>query len=302
MKGKIKLDKTLSPDIWEQEEALLLRLQSSEQACEENLFHLKWPNGFICPYCGYGKAYIIKTRRQPLYECVCCKHQTSLTAGTIMEGTRTSLIKWFTAIYSVADPDQNMNATTLCGLIRVTYKTAWNMLHAIRGALSEGKQLLPPSGRMCLHSETLTYSHPTSSRSDPPPTPSVIVCVSLTEEDEPRLMHMQAVQMEDYENGQLSAEIIEEFCDHHMGLGSAKQPGLTKINRFYPSKFKKGLPLARQAGEWLHSTFCGIGDKYRQRYLDEFCCRANLLLQGLCVFQEMSRMCARPALSHGSYF
>jgi hypothetical protein len=294
MSEKIKLDMSLHLDIWEQEKALLHRLQSSEQACEEYLVQLKWPNGFICPYCGYGKAYIIKTRRQPLYECICCKHQTSITAGTLMEGTRTSLIKWFTAIYCIADPDQNMNATTLSSLIHVTYKTAWSMLHAIRGALSEGMQLLPPSERMCLHSETLTYSHPTSSRYDPPQNPSVIVCISLTDNDEPRLVHMKAVQMDDYQNGQLSAESIEEFCDHYMG--PAEQAGLVKLKRFVASKLKKGLPLTRQAGEWLQNTFCGIGSKYRQRYLDEFCCRINLSLQGLSVFQEMSRMCARSVI------
>ncbi len=301
MRGNVMKDQISSLNISEQEEAgLFLRLQSSEKACEEYLFHLKWPNGFVCPYCGHGQAYTIHTRKQPLYECTCCKHQTSLTAGTIMECTRTSLIKWFTAIYHLANPKEGMSATTLAGLIHVTYKTAWSMLHAIRGALSEGKQLLPPSGRMCLHSETLTYSHPTSSLADPPTNPSVIVCVSLTEQDEACRVHMQAVQTEDYEGGQLSRDIVEEFCNQYMG--SVKQPGLTKVNRFVSGKRKKGLPLTRLAGEWLHSTFCGIGSKYRQRYLDEFCCRMNLLLQGLPLFREISRMCACPASSSISNF
>lgn len=292
MRGHAFLDETLDPNISEQEEAFFLRLQSSEQACEDYLYHLKWPNGFVCPYCGHGHAYTIHTRKQPLYECACCKHQTSLIAGTIMEGTRTSLSKWFTAIFYLANPKKNVNATVLTGLIHVTYKTAWSMLHAIRGALSEGKQLLPPTGRMCLHSETLTYSHPTSSLRDAPLNPSVIVCVSLTEQDEPCRVHMQAVQTEDYDEGQLSREIIEEFCDQYMG--SVRPSGLAKVNRFVSNKLKKGLPLARQAGEWLQSTFCGIGSKHRQRYLDEFCCRVNLLLEGLPLFREISRMCARP--------
>ncbi|MNC18888.1 hypothetical protein D3C75_668090 [compost metagenome] len=170
------------------------------------------------------------------------------------------------------------------------------MLHAIRGALSEGKQLLPLSGRMCLHSETLTYAHPTSSLSDPPQNPSVIVCVSLNEKDEPSRVYMQAVQVEDYENGQLSWEATEDFCIDYMG--PMKQPGLTKIKRFAPRKLKKGVSLVRQAGEWLQSAFCGIGSKYRQRYLDEFCCRMNLLFAGRPIFQEICRMCARhPSIS-----
>ena len=110
MRGNIIKDRISSLNISEQEEGtLFLRLQSSEKACEEYLFHLKWPNGFVCPYCGHGQAYTIHTRKQPLYECACCKHQTSLTAGTIMEGTRTSLIKWFTAIYNLAKPKETVN-------------------------------------------------------------------------------------------------------------------------------------------------------------------------------------------------
>lgn len=270
-------------------------LQTSEQACEDYLFRLKWPHGFVCPTCGYGQAYTINTRRQPLYECVCCKHQTSLTAGTIMEGTRTPLIKWFTAIHYISDSDKGINAVSLRRLIHVTYKTAWNMLHAIRGALAQRKQTLPLSGKMCLHSETLSFCYPTASLLDPPENPSVIVCVSLTEEDKPCRVHMQTLQEEDYEGGQLSKEIIEEFCDHYMA--DTEQPNLCKVKRVVSSKFKKGLSFVRQAGEWLQSTFFGIGSKYRQRYLDEFCCRMNFMLAGLSPFQEISLLCACPVHS-----
>lgn len=49
----------------------------------------------------------------------------------------------------------------------------------------------------------------------------------------------------------------------------------------------------QQAGEWLNSTFYGIGTKYRQQYLNEFCCRMNLVMARLSAFREISLMCAR---------
>jgi len=58
-------------------------------ACGAYLMHLRWPDGFICPVC--------KTRSTPWNEsrgriaCPACHHQTSITAGTIFDKTRTAL-------------------------------------------------------------------------------------------------------------------------------------------------------------------------------------------------------------------
>ncbi|MFC5700047.1 transposase [Cohnella faecalis] len=62
---------------------------SSEQACAEALFHARWPDGFRCPTCRHPHYYLTRTRRLPLYECRSCRVQTSVIAGTIMEGSST---------------------------------------------------------------------------------------------------------------------------------------------------------------------------------------------------------------------
>ncbi|WP_350340519.1 transposase [Paenibacillus hexagrammi] len=59
---------------------------SSEAICADALFRLKWPDGFRCPRCENSSFYVVKTRRIPLYECQKCRHQTTVTSGTIMEG------------------------------------------------------------------------------------------------------------------------------------------------------------------------------------------------------------------------
>lgn len=278
-----------------EEEAFFHRLQESEEACAEYLHHLKWANGFACPYCGHGRAYTIRSRRQPLYECACCKHQTSLTAGTIMEGTRTPLTKWFTAIYHISDPVKGINAVTLSQLLQVTYKTAWSMLKAIRSAMSQEEHMLPLTGKVLIHSAVLTRWNPPSSSVfiDPPRNPSVIVGVSLTDGEEPCGVQMQAIASEDYRNGQPSAESMEEFCDKH--LVPDEKIHVTKVNRFAPLKGQRGLSMVKEAGKWLLNTFNGIGSKYRQQYLNEFCCRMNLIWAGLSPFREICRMCVPAA-------
>ncbi|MEW9698384.1 transposase [Paenibacillus sp. SI8] len=75
---------------------------STEESCISYISQTKWPNGFVCPRCNQRHAYVTVTRRLPLYECSRCRHQTSLLAGTVMEGIRTDLRKWLLALFFVS--------------------------------------------------------------------------------------------------------------------------------------------------------------------------------------------------------
>ena len=74
----------------------------TEESCEAKLFSLKYPNGFICQKCQHDKFYQLhgqKLKRKRLLQCRSCKKQTSITAGTVFEGTKISLYQWFWAIF-----------------------------------------------------------------------------------------------------------------------------------------------------------------------------------------------------------
>ena len=53
----------------------------NEQACWDHFLSLKWPDGFICPSCSSTKGCFKPSRK--LFECYECKHQSSLSSGTI---------------------------------------------------------------------------------------------------------------------------------------------------------------------------------------------------------------------------
>lgn len=57
----------------------------TEDACAAYLLKLRWSNGFICPACEGTKGWM--TGRKQM-RCATCQLQTSVTAGTIFEGTR----------------------------------------------------------------------------------------------------------------------------------------------------------------------------------------------------------------------
>ena len=69
----------------------------TEKACTKVLAKVRWPQGFQCPKCGSQNFTMIMTRK--LYQCSSCKHQVSVTAGTLFHATKIPLVKWFWAIY-----------------------------------------------------------------------------------------------------------------------------------------------------------------------------------------------------------
>ncbi len=63
------------------------RTFASEEACAEHLARHRWPEGFVCPQCGHRIGWYLPRRH--LFDCRRCRHQTSLTAGTVFHKTRT---------------------------------------------------------------------------------------------------------------------------------------------------------------------------------------------------------------------
>jgi len=106
---------------------------STEEGCGEYLFQLRWPEGFRCPRCGWGKAWTV---RAILFQCSSCDCQTSVTAGTVFQDTRKPLPVWFRAMWYVTS---QKNGASALGLQRVlglaSYETAWTWLHKLRRAM-----------------------------------------------------------------------------------------------------------------------------------------------------------------------
>ena len=120
-------------DLPEDMPSFLARFGTDEQ-CREYLFKVRWPDGFRCAACGHGDAYALRTKI--VYECVACRKQHSLLAGTIFEQTKTGLAKWFLAIYLVTSSKGGIAATELKRQLGLgSYQTAWSWLHKIRKAM-----------------------------------------------------------------------------------------------------------------------------------------------------------------------
>lgn len=120
----------------------------TDAQCREYLEKIRWPDGFRCPRCGHPSGW--KTGRSGLWECASCRHQTTVTAGTILEGTRKSLRLWFLAMWLIVSEKNGISAKGLqrqLGFSR--YETVWTWLHKLRRAMVRpGRDLLSGSAEI----------------------------------------------------------------------------------------------------------------------------------------------------------
>lgn len=87
----------------------------------------------MCPACGAHREPWRQTRGR--LTCPGCRHQTRVTAGTILDKTRTPLVVWFDAAWHVTTAKNGMSAKTLERTLGVSYPTAWAMLQRFRVAM-----------------------------------------------------------------------------------------------------------------------------------------------------------------------
>lgn len=105
----------------------------TEADCEAFLFQIRYPQGFCCPRCAATRGWRLGDRR--VLECA-NGHKVSLTAGTVLHGTRQPLLTWFQAVYLITTLTPGISALQFqrqLGLRR--YETAFELLHKVRRAL-----------------------------------------------------------------------------------------------------------------------------------------------------------------------
>ena len=103
---------------------------NDEDICKKALVEARWGNDVVCPHC--GKHHCTK-RADGRFRCNDCKHNFSCTTGTIFHNTKLPLQKWFVAMYLMSSHKKGVSSCQIMRDCEVCQKTAWFMLHKIRG-------------------------------------------------------------------------------------------------------------------------------------------------------------------------
>ena len=121
----------------------LLEWFPDDGSCLGYLERLRWGAGFTCRFCGAVDGGWWQMA-DGLRRCAACRAETSVTAGTILAGTRTPLVSWFAAVWYVVNQKQGVSALGLQRVLGLgSYQTAWAWLHKLRRAMVlPGRELL----------------------------------------------------------------------------------------------------------------------------------------------------------------
>ncbi|MFQ5347455.1 MAG: IS1595 family transposase [Rhodothalassiaceae bacterium] len=257
-----------------------------DEACAAYLAEARWPEGFICPACGHAKGWKLETKRWT-FECAACRRQTSVTAGTVMRGSKLPLTVWFWAAYLMATHSNGISALQLMRQLGLgSYKSAWLLAHKLRRAMLDPDR--GPLGGLVEVDETTI---PFRSKDDPPAGGS-------GRSHDGKLLVAGAVEVRDGKPGRLRLAAITDFSatSLHAFLGTGLAAGATaKTDGWsaYPGApglthepHTVGSMAAHLVLPWIHRAFSnlktwalgvyhGLRAKHLQAYLDEFVFRFN---------------------------
>jgi transposase-like protein len=274
----------------------------TEEACQQYLAACRWPDGFICPRCGHGRAYELVNQRRR--QCAKCRHQVSLTAGTVLHRTKTPLTHWFWAAYLMTTDKRGVSALLLhrqLGLSR--YETAWMMLHKLRRAMVNTARE-PLRGEVEVD-ETWVGGEQAGLRG------------SRQLKDRRAALVLVAVEKRGRASGRARMSVIPDFkastitrfliqnvapgstiyTDGLKSFAGLAEVGFKHIARNQPlrSELRKGVksvvPVADRAignlQQWLIGTYHGVSKAQLQVYLDEFVFRHNRRTTPAAAFQTL---------------
>lgn len=103
-----------------------------EAACRAYLEKVRWPAGPRCPRCPQAEVWKMQP---PFYRCALCRHDFTVTAGTLFADTRLPLTLWFEALWHVVHQKHGASALGVQRVLGVSYLTAWRWLHKLRRAM-----------------------------------------------------------------------------------------------------------------------------------------------------------------------
>jgi len=117
-----------------------LQQYGTEAKCYRALYRMRWPQGFRCPACGSRPRSHFRRAERVYYQCRTCRHQTTLTSGTLFAASKLPLTKWFLAMHLLTASKTNLAALELMRQLDVCYTTAWAIKHKIMQAMTEREE------------------------------------------------------------------------------------------------------------------------------------------------------------------
>lgn len=119
----------------------------TDESCLDKIMEMKYGPSPECPGCGEKTKFHRMTKRRG-YSCQLCGYHIYPCVGTPFEKSRTSLQKWFFAMFLFTASKNGVSAKELERQLTVTYKTAWRIAHELRKLMANADDHGPLSGHI----------------------------------------------------------------------------------------------------------------------------------------------------------
>jgi transposase-like protein len=165
----------------------------TEAQCTQAVVAMRWPQGFRCPRCGSAEHYVVGHGVRKLFQCRGCRHQTSLTAGTLMDSTKLPLRTWFLAIYLISQDKTGLSALALKRHLGTSYRTAWLIQQKLMKTMALRDSEQPLSGLIQVDDAYLGGERPgVGGRGSPNKVP-IVAAVSTNDKGRPMRVKLSQV-------------------------------------------------------------------------------------------------------------
>jgi len=271
-------------------EAQFREAYGTEEQCRAVVEKLRWPAGFVCPLCGGTEGKWLSTR--PKIQCRACRHQVSLTAGTVFHATKLPLTSWFLAMWLVATAKNGISSVELGRRLGVKQTNAWALKQKIMAVTTGREDAERLDGRVEMDDAYLGGHRPGKRGRGAAGKQPFVAAVSTSDERRPRKIKLMPVK------GFRKREIKKLVAEHLASTGRVLTDGLS----CWTATAEAGLEhramatgSGKRAATWspfkgvnttlgnvkaaITGTYRQISPKHAGRYLGSFAWRYNRRFQ-----------------------
>jgi len=173
-------------------EAQFRETYGTEEKCRAVVEKLRWPIGFVCPRCGGAEGKWLSTR--PKIQCRACRHQVSLTAGTVFHATKLPLTSWFLAMWLVATAKNGISSVELGRRLGIKQTNAWALKQKIMAVMTGRENAKRLEGRVEMDDAYLGGHRPGRPGRGAAGKQPFVAAVSTSDDRRPRKMKLLPVR------------------------------------------------------------------------------------------------------------
>lgn len=300
---------------------------NSEADCITFLKEQREKHGIVCSKCGGSRHRWDKFNKR--WICCDCHHETTLTSGTVMHGSKLPLMYWFTAIHLLTSTKKTFSAAELQRqLNHKRYQPIWEMLHKLRSVMGQRDGEYKLEDTIELDEGYFTTEKPTECKETlkrgigSQRKAKVLVMVESTPIDDAKqglkdriCGHIRMRVIPDLKSSTFESE-VKQAVDPNATVIMDNLKSHDGVEKVVAKSERQTIPGedAPKVLPWVHiaisnaksliqDMYHGVKEEFLQSYLDEFCYKFNRKYFGDQTFDRLilASVKYRPTFEHRLY-